>query len=62
MTTNYRGFDIQLSSGESWVASITNLRTGRTWCKGVEASLGEGQDLCVKRAKNLIDTFIALRG
>ncbi len=60
--TNYKGFVIDLSQTDNWSAKITNTRTGKTWCRGPQASLDEGTGPCIQKAKNLIDSYLALRG
>ena len=62
MRTQYRGFDIQLEAADSWSASIVKSATGKRWSRSLTATLDEGQEVCVRRAKNLVDTYLALNG
>lgn len=62
MITHYRGFDIHVQASEAWTAEISRPNTGKRWTKSPSATLEEGQDVCVRRAKNLVDAFIALKG
>ena len=60
MRTHYRGFDIQLEAADAWSAVIVKSETGRRWSKAPTATLDEGQEVCVRRARNLVDTYLAL--
>ncbi len=62
MKTHYRGFDITLTQAGAWSARITNARTGRSFSRQPSTALEDGSTACIQRAKNLVDTFIALRG
>jgi len=62
MRTNYRGFDITLSSADQWVAEISNPETGKAWSQQLTSPIAEGSATCLKRAQNLVDAFIALHG
>jgi hypothetical protein len=62
MKTNYRGFEITLTSGDVWSAEITNPATGKAWSQQVTSPLDEGSETALKRAQNLVDAFIALHG
>jgi hypothetical protein len=62
MRTNYRGFDIIMDSGEQWSAEIVNPGTGKPWAHRLTAPLNGDSGECLKRAKNLIDAFLALNG
>jgi hypothetical protein len=60
--TNYRGFEITLTSADAWSAEITNPSTGKTWSRTLTGPLEEGSEACLKRAQNMVDAFIALHG
>lgn len=62
MNTQYRGFDITLTAGDRWVATITRTATGKSFSRQPEAPLEEGADAALARAKNLVDAFLALNG
>jgi hypothetical protein len=62
MKTNYRGFEIIVDSDDQWSAEIVNPETGKAWAKRLTAPLSTDVNECLKRAQNLIDTFLALNG
>lgn len=62
MKTQYRGFDIDLDSADQWSAQIIDPETGRRWSHQLTSPIAEGSDAVLKRAKNLVDAFLALHG
>jgi hypothetical protein len=62
MKTNYRGFEIIMDSDDQWSAEIVNPETGKAWAQRLTAPLNADATECLKRAQNLIDTFLALNG
>jgi hypothetical protein len=62
MRTNYRGFEITVTSDDQWVAEISNPQTGKRWSQRLTSPIAEGSATCLKRAQNLVDAFIALHG
>jgi hypothetical protein len=62
MTTFYRGFEITLTEGDCWSARIGRAGSDRSWSRGPTATLEEGSDACLRQAKSLVDTFLALNG
>jgi|GEM_PF-5712402 len=62
MKTHYRGFDIELSAGENWSAEIRDPSTGRAWSHKLSTPSGAGSSECLKRARNMVDAFLALHG
>ena len=62
MRTHYRGFDIQFEAADAWRAAIVRSETGKRWSKTLTATLDEGQEVCERRAKNLVDAYLALNG
>jgi hypothetical protein len=62
MKTSYRGFEITLSSADVWFAEIINPATGKAWSRRITSPIDEGSASALKRAQNMVDAFIALRG
>lgn len=62
MKTTYRGFEITLNVADVWSAEITNEATGKAWSQRVTSPIEDGRETALKRAQNMIDAFIALRG
>jgi hypothetical protein len=62
MKTQYRGFDIVLDAADEWSAQIINSSTGRTFSQRLTTPIAEGSAQCLRRAKNLVDAFLALHG
>jgi hypothetical protein len=62
MKTNYRGFDITVNSSDVWSAEIRNPATGKAWSHQLSSPMAEGSSVCLRRAQNLVDAFIALHG
>ena len=62
MKTNYRGFDIIVTSAGEWAAEIVNPATGKPWSQRLTTPIGDGSGACLKRAQNLVDAFLALNG
>ena len=53
----YRGYRTAVTSGEGWVAKITHVR-GHRVPVGAQATLSEGEDVCVRRAKQELDLYL----
>lgn len=62
MKTSYRGFDIELSQSDRWIAEIVNAATGRAWSQRPSTPLEAGAAACLRQARNLVDAFLALNG
>jgi len=62
MKQHYRGFDITLTASDHWFARIARSQTGKTWSQEIVTPLTEGSAACLRRAQNLVDAFLALRG
>lgn len=62
MNTQYKGFDITVTQGDRWVATITRTATGKSFSRRPEAPLEDGFEAALARAKNIVDAFLALNG
>jgi hypothetical protein len=62
MNTQYKGFDITLTAGDAWIATITRIATGKSFSRRPETPLEDGADAALTGAKNLVDAFLALNG
>lgn len=60
MNTHYRGFTISLRSTDGWSAEITRDATGKRFSHGPSTSYQEGPQACERRARNLVDAYLAL--
>ena len=58
MQQHYRGHTIRLISGERWSAELIEQRSGALLPTTVSASAREGVDVCVARARDLIDLYL----
>lgn len=60
MNSTYRGFTIALRSEDGWCAEITRNATGKRFSQSPRTSASEGPEACERRARNLVDAFLAL--
>lgn len=61
MKTHYRGHDIVVHAAGDWSAEIINASSGKTWSQRPSVALEDGPEACARRAKNLVDAYLALR-
>ena len=54
----YRGYRIAVRQTDRWIARITHVR-GTYVSLDAQASLKEGAEACVTRARDLIDRYVA---
>lgn len=54
----YRRYRIALTQTDRWVARITHVR-GNLVPSKVQATLEEGESVCLARAKAIIDRYLA---
>ena len=54
----YRGYRIAATLGDKWTARITHVR-GTHIPLNASATLAEGAERCVARARELVDRYIA---
>jgi len=54
----YRGYRIALRQTDRWVARITHVR-GTHVPLDAQATLTDGPELCLTRARDLIDRYVA---
>jgi len=62
MKSNYRGFDITLSSGDMWFAEVSNPTTGKIWSQLIASPLNDGSSKALRKAQGMVDAFLALHG
>lgn len=53
----YRGYRIAIKQTDRWSCRVTHAR-GTHIPLGAAATLDEGQDICLRRARELIDRYI----
>lgn len=62
MQQRYRGHLIRMTHGPVWQAELIELATGALLPTSVMASTSEGVEVCVRRARALVDLYLDAQG